>query len=192
MSTWKEIVFYSCLLLFSHHVLSDCDPPNCSISGLSESHISWSLPKFMSVESVLPSNHFILCCSLLLLLSIFPSTSVFSNELAVCIRSPKYWSFSFSISPSNEYSGSSLLAILWNSALSWVYLSLSLLLFAYLLSSAICKASSDTHFAFLHAFFFGMVLFTGSCEVLQTSVHSSSGTLFTKSSPLNLFATSTV
>ena len=163
-----------------------CDPTNCSTSGLSESHISWSLPKFMSVESVLPSNHFILCCSLLLLLSIF------SNELAVYIRSPKYWSFSFSISPSNEYSGLSLLAILWNSALSWVYLSLSPLLFAYLLSSAICKASSDTHFAFLHSFFFGMVLFTGSCAVLQTSVHSSSGTLFTRSSPLNLFATSTV
>ena len=171
MSTWKEIVFYSCLLLFSHHVLSDCDPTNCSISGLSESHISWSLPKFMSVESVLPSNHFILCCSLLLLLSIFPSTSVFSNELAVCTRSPKYWSFSFSISPSNEYSGLSLPAILWNSALSWVYLSLSLLLFAYLLSSAICKASSVNDFAFLCFFFFRMVLVTASYTVLGISVH---------------------
>ena len=59
----------------------------------------------MSVESVMPSNHFILCCPLLLLPSIFPSIRVFSNELALWIRWPKYWSFSFNISPSNEYSG---------------------------------------------------------------------------------------
>ena len=67
--------------------------------------ISWSLPKFMSIESVMPSNHLILCHSLLLLPSIFPSIRVFSNELALYIRWPKYWSLSFSISPSNEYSG---------------------------------------------------------------------------------------
>ena len=59
----------------------------------------------MSIESVIPSNHLILCCTLLLLPSNFPSNRVFSNELALCIRWPKYWSFSFSISPSNEYSG---------------------------------------------------------------------------------------
>ena len=59
----------------------------------------------MSIESVMPSNHLILCHSLLLLPSIFPSIRVFSNELALHIRWPKYWSFSFSISPSNEYSG---------------------------------------------------------------------------------------
>ena len=58
----------------------------------------------MSVESVMPSNHLILYCPLLLLPSIFPSISVFSNESVLCIRWPKYWSFSFSISPSNEYS----------------------------------------------------------------------------------------
>ena len=67
--------------------------------------ISWSLPKFMPIESVMPSNYLILCHSLLLLPSIFPSIRVFSNELALHIRRPKYWSFSFSISPSNEYSG---------------------------------------------------------------------------------------
>ena len=67
--------------------------------------ISWSLPKFMYIESVMPSNHLILCHPLLLLPSIFASISVFSNESAVCIRWLKYWSFSFSISPSNEYSG---------------------------------------------------------------------------------------
>ena len=59
----------------------------------------------MSIESVMPSNHLILCHPLLLLPSIFPSIRVFSNESVLCIRRPKYWSFSFSISPSNEYSG---------------------------------------------------------------------------------------
>ena len=67
--------------------------------------ISRSLLKLMSVELVMPSNHLILCHPLLLLPSIFPRIRVFSNELALCIRWQKYWSFSFSISPSNEYSG---------------------------------------------------------------------------------------
>ena len=66
---------------------------------------SWSPPKFMSIESVMPSNHLIFCSPLLLLPSIFPSIRVFSNESALCIRWPKYWSFSFSISPSNEHPG---------------------------------------------------------------------------------------
>ena len=66
---------------------------------------SQSLLKLMSIESVMPSNHHILCCPLLLLPSIFPSIRVFSNESALCIRWPKDWSFSFSLSPSNEYSG---------------------------------------------------------------------------------------
>ena len=67
--------------------------------------ISWSLPKFMSIESMMPSNHLILCHPLLLLPSIFPSIRVFSNESVFCIRWPKYWSFSFSISPSKEHPG---------------------------------------------------------------------------------------
>ena len=66
---------------------------------------SRSLPQLISIESVIPSNHHILCHPLLLPPSIFPSVRVFSNELALCIRWPKYWSFSFSVSPSNEYSG---------------------------------------------------------------------------------------
>ena len=66
---------------------------------------SWSMLKLMSIESVTPSDYLILCHPLLLLPSIFPSTRVFSNELAFCIRWPKYWSFSFNISPSIEYSG---------------------------------------------------------------------------------------
>ena len=64
-----------------------------------------SSPKLMSIESVMPSNHIILCHPLLFLPSIFPSIRVISNESVLCIRWPKYWSFSFSISPSNEYSG---------------------------------------------------------------------------------------
>ena len=67
--------------------------------------ISQSLCKHMSIASVMPSSHLIICCPLLLLPSIFPSIRVFSNELALPIRWPKYWSFSLSISPSNEYSG---------------------------------------------------------------------------------------
>ena len=66
---------------------------------------SQRLLKIMSIESVMPSNYLILCCPLLLTLSIFPRIRVFSNESALCIRWPKYWSFSFNISPSNEYSG---------------------------------------------------------------------------------------
>ena len=66
---------------------------------------SQSLPKPMSIESVMPSNHLILCCPLLLLPSIFPNIRVFSNESALHIRWPKYWSFSFNISPSNEHPG---------------------------------------------------------------------------------------
>ena len=66
--------------------------------------IYWSLLKFMSNESVMPSNHLILCCPLLLLPSIFPSIRVFSNQSALHIRWSNYWSFSFSISPSSEYS----------------------------------------------------------------------------------------
>ena len=66
---------------------------------------SQSLLKLMSISSVMPSNHLILCHPFLLLPSIFPSIRVFSSELVLCIRWSKYWSFSFSISPSNEYSG---------------------------------------------------------------------------------------
>ena len=64
-----------------------------------------SLPKFLSIELVMPSNHLILCHPLLLLPSIFPSIKVFSNKSAICISWPRYWNFNFKISPSNEYSG---------------------------------------------------------------------------------------
>ena len=77
---------------------------------------SWSLVKLMSIESVMPSKHLILCCPLLLLPSIFPSIRVSSSESALCIRWPKYWSFSFNISPSNEYSG------LMSFRMDWLYI----------------------------------------------------------------------
>ena len=94
------------MLQFSRSVVSD--------SGTAWTVARWaclsitnfrSLPKLMCIESVMPSNHLILCRPLLLLPSIFPSIRVFSNQSVLCIRWPKYWSFSFSISPSNEYSG---------------------------------------------------------------------------------------
>ena len=75
--------------------------------------ISRSLLKLMSIESIMPSNHLIPCHPPLLLPSIFPSIRVFSNELALCIRWPKYWSFNLSISPSNEYSGLISIRIDW-------------------------------------------------------------------------------
>ena len=83
---------------------------------------SWSLLKLMSIESVMPSNHLILCRPLLLLPSIFPSTKVFSNELALCIRWPKYWSFSFNISRSNEYSGLISFRIDWLNLFAFITL----------------------------------------------------------------------
>ena len=123
---WVKAIFYiwlstcfhlicwiNCLLAvvlsvhaFSHPVVSDYLRPH----GLQRTRLSCPSPSpgvwsNLSIESVMPSNHFILCCPLLLLSSIFPSTGIFSNGLALRISWPKYWRFSFSISPSNEYSG---------------------------------------------------------------------------------------
>ena len=94
------------LLFFSHSVVSDSLwPPWTEVLQVSLSFIiSWNFLKLMSIESVMPSNHLVLCFPLLLFL-IFPRIRVLSNELALRIKWPKYWSFNFSISPSNEYSG---------------------------------------------------------------------------------------
>ena len=81
-----------------------CDPMNCSTQLISITN-SQSSPKFMCIESVMPSSHLILCRPLLLLPLILPSIRVFSNESALRMRWPKYWSFSFSISPSKEHPG---------------------------------------------------------------------------------------
>ena len=90
---------------FSRSVVSDSLPMDHSTPGLPVHHHLQSLPKLMSIELVMPSNHIILCRPLLLLPSIFPSIRVFSDESAFCIRWPKYWSFSFNISPSNDHPG---------------------------------------------------------------------------------------
>ena len=91
-----------------------CDPMDCVAHQASLSFtISWSLLKLMCIELVMPSNHLILCCPLLLLPSIFPSIRVFSNESALGIRWPKYWSYSFIITPSSEYSGLIFFRIDW-------------------------------------------------------------------------------
>ena len=82
-----------------------CDPMDCSTPGLPVHHQLLEFTQTQSIESVMPSSHLILCCPLFLLPSIFPSIRVFSSESVLWIRWPKYWSFSFSISPSNEYSG---------------------------------------------------------------------------------------
>ena len=83
-----------------------CDPMNCAAHQASLSITNSQSPlKLMSIELLMPSNHFILCCPLLLLPSIFPSIRVFSNESDLHIRWPKYWSFSFNITPSNEHPG---------------------------------------------------------------------------------------
>ena len=81
------------------------DPMNCSTPGHPVHHQLRSLLKLMFIESVMPSSHLILCCPLLLLPPIPPSIKIFSNESTLCMRWPKYWSFSFSISPSNEHPG---------------------------------------------------------------------------------------
>ena len=95
---WESVQSLSCVQLFATPWTA-AHQASLSITS------SWSLLKFMSIELVMPSNHLILCRPLLLLPSIFPSIRVFSNESALSIKWPKYWSYSFSISPSNEYSG---------------------------------------------------------------------------------------
>ena len=97
-----------------------------------------------------------------------------------------------SISLHCPYKILSLLPILWNSAFICIYLFISPLLFAFVLSSAIYKTSSDNHFVFLHFFFLGVVLITASGTILLTCIHSSSGTLSTRANPLSLSLTSTV
>ena len=98
---WQAVVQFSSV---AQSCLSLCDPMNCSTPGLPVHHHLPGSTQPMSIELMMPSNHLILCRPLLLP-SVFPSIRVFSNESVLCIRWPKYWSFSFSISSSNEYSG---------------------------------------------------------------------------------------
>ena len=95
----------SCYCSVAQPCLTLCDPWTAAHQASLSITDSRSLLKLMSIESVMPSNHLILCQPLLLLPSVFPSIRVFSSESVLLIRWPKYWSFSFSISPSNDYSG---------------------------------------------------------------------------------------
>ena len=99
---WK---WYSQSVQLLSHVLLFVAPWTAACQASLSITNSWSLPKLMSIELVMPSNHLILCRPLLLLLSVFPNIRVFSNESALHIRWPKHWSFSFNINPSNEHSG---------------------------------------------------------------------------------------
>ena len=103
-SLWLLLFMFSRVRL----CLTKSCPTLCDLAARQVS-LSFTIPgsllKLMSIESVIPSNHLVLCCPLLLLPSIFPSIKIFSYESALLIRWPKYWSFSLSISPSNEYSG---------------------------------------------------------------------------------------
>ena len=100
METHASVQFSS--VQFSRSVVSDSLPPHELQHAITN---SWRVPRLMSIELLMPSNHLILCHPLLLLPSIFPSIRVFSSESAFRIRCPKYWSFSFNISPSNEHLG---------------------------------------------------------------------------------------
>ena len=110
LSVQFSSVTQSCLTLF--------DTMDCSTPGLPVHHNSWSLLKLMSIESLMPSNHLIFYRPLLLLPSILSSIRVFSIESALCIRWPKYWSFSFNISPSNEHSGQISFRMDWSDLLA--------------------------------------------------------------------------
>ena len=111
---WTEQCLRLRNLLSSHSVMPDSATTGTAARQASLSFtICQSLLRLRSIESVMPSNHLILCHSLLLLPSIFPGIRVFSNELALRIRWPKYWSFGFSTTPSSEYSGLTSLKIDW-------------------------------------------------------------------------------
>ena len=98
---WAFVIVVQSLSHVQHSLTPWTAAPQASLSFT----ISWSLLKLMSIESMMPSNHLILCHPLLLLTSIFPSIRGFSKESGLQIRRPKYWSFSFNVSPSNEHSG---------------------------------------------------------------------------------------
>ena len=102
---WIQVNLASVVVQFPSHVWLFVTPWTAARQASLSIRNSWSLLKLMSIESVMPSNRLILCCPLLLPRSIFLSIWLFSNELILHIRWPKYWSFSFSIRPSNEYSG---------------------------------------------------------------------------------------
>ena len=136
---------------------------NRSTPGLPVHHQLPEFTQLMSIELVMPSNHFILCCPLLLPPSIFPSIKLFSNESALRIRWPKYWSFSFSISSSNEYSG---LISFW---MDWLDLLAVQRTLKSLLQHHSSKASIPQHSAFFIAQLSHPYVTTGKTIALTSS-----------------------
>ena len=137
-----------------------CAPQTAAHQASLSFTIAQSLLKFMSIQAVMPSNHLILCRPLLLFPSIFPSFRVFSNESVLGIMWPKHWSFSFSISPSNEYSGSISFRIDWFDLLAVQGTLKSLL------QHQISKASSLQHSAFFIVQFSHPYMTTGKTIAL--------------------------
>ena len=125
----------------------------------------------MSIESVMPSNHLILCRPLLLLPSIFPSIRVFSNESALRIRQPKYWSFRFNISPSNEHSGLISFRMDWSSADRLISFHMFLIPFSFkkmflypLICSSLCLISFFSNMGLIYVCYFSLLI---NCFVLS-------------------------
>ena len=151
---WHQItdLYFVVVVQLLSHVWLFVTPWTAACQASLSFSIYWSLLRLMSTESVMPSNHLILCHPLLLLPSVFPSIRVISNESAVHIKWPKYWSFSFSISPSNKYSGLISFRVDWFDLLavqgtlssvlqhqSWKALILNLSLFTDRVWPPICK-----------------------------------------------------
>ena len=133
----SSIQSYSSVQLF----LTPCTAAHQASQSIAN---SWSLPKLMAIESVMPSNHLILCHPLLLLPSIFPSIRAFSNESVLLIRWPKYWSFSFNISSSREYSG--LISLGWT---GWISMQSKRLSRVFYNTTVQNYSTSDSHLRFL-------------------------------------------
>ena len=140
-STWTWILIVQSPI----HVRLFATPWTAACQASLSLTISWSLPKFMSIALVMPSSHLILWCPLVLLPLIFPSIRDFSNESAVCIKWSKYWSFSYSISPSKEYSGVMSLTIDWFDLLAVQGTLRSLLQYHSLNEGALPSLRSNSH-----------------------------------------------
>ena len=104
---------FRCCCSVTKLCLTPSDPMDCSMPSFTVLHIPWNLLRLMPIESTMPSNHLIHCFPLVPLPSIFPSIRIFSNEIALCIRWPKYQNLNFSISPSNEYTGLIFFRVDW-------------------------------------------------------------------------------
>ena len=138
MKPFSSVQFSRSLRLFATPWTAACQV-SLSITN------SRSPPKPMSVESVMPCKHLILCPPLLLLPSIFPSIRIFSNESALCIRWPKFWSFNFSISPSNEHPGLISFRMDWLDLLDWLQGTLKSLLQQHSSKASILQRSAFLH-----------------------------------------------